>query len=1532
MRITELGYPPGLESRALDPLGTVLLIRVLALAALLISVAPTASAADGEPAYAFHAVDLPGFRAIRSANRIIQDDHGFVWVATELGLLRMDGAQVDQIPLGLPDGAAPEVESLFQDRDGNLWVGTFGAGLVRLDGRTLQANAILPGPMGPLLHGEVSAIGQTGDGNIWIGTGAGLTGLDADGEVLRHIPLGEPDPVEVLSLVPDGTGGLWVGSRAGLWRLEEGADAPEQIRATLPDGGSLARTTIWDVMVDGEALWLATDLDGLMQLAGDGSVRQFVHDAADPDSLVNNTVYRLFRHSDGTFWVGTYRGMDVMLDGGRFLHHRRQAGISDSLISDTVYALMEDRSGILWVGTAGGGVAQHDPYSRLFRLYLPMPGYGGSGDFGDVISIAQADAQHVWIVALDSGLSLLNVDSGVVEYRVTYGDPPFGLRSDSVIGLANAARGGMWVGTVLGVEYLAEDRRVTPVTGLPEGEAWSVLEDADGGLWVGLYDLGLFHRAAGSDTFERYQHVEGDPTSLGDDRVYVLHQSRDGRIWVGTNGAGVSVFDPVSGNFDNYHFSATVADYALDRIYAISEDAAGTIWIGTGGGGLVRLDPRSGQRRIFTTADGLNDDLVVALQVDSEGIWATTFSGISRLRPGESEFQALPVGRGLVRNMFNEGGVLRMDGGRMLFGGRQGVIAFDPERIHFDPVAAVPQIVGVMVGNSNLRPRYLEPSSPLQAPPYLLEHLTLPRGTSSIQLDLAALHFSSPYLNRVRYMLEGVDEGWQEASAEQAHARYQDLAPGDYRFRLLAANPDGVWSEQEATLLLSVRPTIWQHPAMQVAYLLGAVLLLLLVLERRRRQLAGHREELSRMRIEQERLRLAMWGSDNFLWEWTMEDREIYSAGLLEYLGYAAGDGWIHRAFLEEHIPQEDLIALMEQARGLKKGDRQEVELAFRMRAADGETHWLTGKGRVVYDLHERPLRVAGAIKDVTASYATQADLRLAELAMETGLDAISVLDDRFNFVRVNRAFTEITGYASKEVIGRPSTILNSDRYPDSFAAGIRHAVEEWGSWSGELWERDKFGDEFLSWLRISRVSDDRTGQTLFVAVFTDVTQRFRTEEELRFLASYDALTGLPNRSLLMDRLSQAMGRAERRDERLTLFRLDLDHFKDINDSGGQLQGDRALKMVADALAERAGESGTAARMAADEFVLLLGTGLSEEQIPRFLEDLAVTVAALPVSGNLPQRLSFCCGVARFPEDAKDADQLLQRADLALQQAKRDRAGAGRLYRHEMDEGQRERVALAAALTRAMEGDDLELHFQPKVDGRTHEVTGMEALLRWRDEEKGLIPPSYFIPLAEERGLINELGRRALRDVCRTIRRLREQGVTLVPVAVNLSTLQADDASLPRFVSSLLEEFDVPASLLRFEITESSLMSATGDGLRVLEALRDMGIKLDVDDFGTGYSSLNYLRRLPVDGIKVDRTFIQDLGEDPFAEGIIRAIVAMAQTLGLAITAEGVETREQLEFMLELGCTEIQGYIFSRPLPYDELIAFLRRPQSGGAA
>ena len=554
--------------------------------------------------------------------------------------------------------------------------------------------------------------------------------------------------------------------------------------------------------------------------------------------------------------------------------------------------------------------------------------------------------------------------------------------------------------------------------------------------------------------------------------------------------------------------------------------------------------------------------------------------------------------------------------------------------------------------------------------------------------------------------------------------------------------------------------------------------------------------------------------------------------------------------------------------------------------------------------------------------------LRLLNQAVESAQNGILLTDAREGqqpIIYANRAFEGITGYSAAEALGRnPAFLAGRDRQQPDLEQ-IRAAVREGREGGATLRNYRKDGSLFWNHLHVAPVLDGDGAVSHFVGVIDDVTQERRYLEELEHQATHDELTGLCNRNLLRDRLGQAIAMAERGGHPMGVLFLDLDRFKLVNDSLGHAVGDELLKSVAKRLLGCIREVDTLARHGGDEFVLVLPQLESPETCAICAQRLlAVTGEALKIGGE-ELRITLSIGIATYPRDGCDADSLLKNADAAMFRAKNDRSGF-RFFTEDLGIQAQERLRLERDLRRALEDGELLLHYQPQAEMESGRIIGIEALVRWRHPQEGLIPPIRFIPLAEETGLILPLGEWVLREACRQAAAWRDAGLPPITMAVNLSVHQIEHSDLPATIKEILLETGLDAGRLDLEITESLFMERQGVMERRMGELKALGCQLSLDDFGTGYSSLSALKRFAFDKLKIDRSFVIDLLDDPGDAAIAQAIIAMAQTLGLKVIAEGVETAEQYQWLAGHGCDEMQGYYLSRPLPAEELEKLLRTP------
>jgi len=651
-------------------------------------------------------------------------------------------------------------------------------------------------------------------------------------------------------------------------------------------------------------------------------------------------------------------------------------------------------------------------------------------------------------------------------------------------------------------------------------------------------------------------------------------------------------------------------------------------------------------------------------------------------------------------------------------------------------------------------------------------------------------------------------------------------------------------------------------------------------------------------------------------------DAECVRVESLDALSGALQRNRIDLALVDYHIPgleiQDSLGRIQADAPGLP---------VILMSGSIGEEAAVELLKQGVWDfvLKDRLARLVPAIQRSLREVAEQAarreaeeQMRLAAVAFENTLEGIMVADAAHQIISVNRAFTQITGHAPEQILGRDVSALGVDGQDCGFYARIWEWLAEHGNWHGEVWNRRQDGGSYPAWFNIAAVRSSTSTVTHYVGVLTDISERKAAQARIEHMAQHDPLTDLPNRTLLADRMQQAIAHAQRSNRRVALLFVDLDHFKHINDSLGHSIGDRVLMEVSRRLVDEVRASDTVARLSGDEFVILLPEAGGIEGVVRVVSGITNAIAEpIQLEGHRI-RLSASIGVSLFPKDGSEGSVLLTNADHAMYHAKAAGRSTYRFFSPEMDEKARERFRIESDLREALLGRQLRLFYQPQVDSHTSRVDGYEALLRWFHPERGLLSPGAFLSVAEETGLIVPIGEWVMKQACAQCSRWHAQGFR-GSVAVNLSARQFGQENLLETVKESLQDANLQGNFLELELTESLLVEPTEATMKLLRDLRQLGVRIAVDDFGTGYSSLSYLKRYPITTLKIAQPFVEEIAVESEDRAIVQAIVTLARAMSLETVAEGVEQASQVQALRDIGADRLQGYHFGKAVPPSEL-------------
>ena len=664
-------------------------------------------------------------------------------------------------------------------------------------------------------------------------------------------------------------------------------------------------------------------------------------------------------------------------------------------------------------------------------------------------------------------------------------------------------------------------------------------------------------------------------------------------------------------------------------------------------------------------------------------------------------------------------------------------------------------------------------------------------------------------------------------------------------------------------------------------------------------------------------LRFALEGAGDGVWDWdVLSDKTRYSQRWKEMMGFTGPDLAVDFSALAPKIHPDDFDRAWAAVNAHLAGSSPGYISEHRRQHKDGSWRWLLARGMVASrDAQGKPLRMTGTTTDITERKLAEEKLLLAATVFEHAREGIIITDAAGRIVEVNATFSQITGYGRDEVLGHAARMLRSTRHRPEFYTLMWLDLQASGNWAGEVGGETRAGQVFAAMLTVSTVKDAQGKMQNLVALFTDITQSKAQQRQLKRIAHFDALTGLPNRVQLAEQLLTAMAHCGQRNQSLAVAYLDLDGFKSVNDRHGHAVGDALLIAVAQRMKSVLRDGDTLARIGGDEFVAVLSRLAhpcdSEQALARLL-----VAAGEPVSvGELSLRVSASIGVASFPQDGTDPDRLLRHADQAMYLAKQ--AGKNRFHRFDVahDTALKLQRESLAQVREALNRHEFELHYQPKVNLRSAAVVGAEALIRWRHPQRGLLLPADFLPLIADHLLSVELGEWVITEALRQIAAWREQGLEM-PVSVNIGALQLQQVNFVSRLATLLNSQvgDLPCSL-QLEVLETSALEDLAQMSKLMHACHSLGVSFALDDFGTGYSSLTYLRHLPIKLLKIDQTFVRDMLTDPDDLAIVTGVIGLAKAFGREVIAEGVESAAHGAQLRELGCELAQGHGIAHPMP-----------------
>jgi diguanylate cyclase (GGDEF)-like protein/PAS domain S-box-containing protein len=1436
----------------------------------------------------------------------LEDANGFMWFSTFEGLSRFDGYEFKNYkhsssdPNSLPDNFT---KKLLLDSSGNLWVATKG-GLAKYN--SLEDNfTIFDKDNSQLNSNEIFSISLNQEGKLLVSTTANLYLYDdLANSFLPFTVNGEslPADIKVIFSEEDKT---WLGTLAsGIFILEHSSNTLFSLKKNNPWNLEINANYLFDFKKIDNNYWLATE-DGAYKVDTNLSSMKLLNTQSNP-SIIGNEVWSILQNHNGNIWFGTTTGISILSRENDFLFsYDAQNNTNFGLESSHVLSLYRDSNNSIWVGTYSGGIYRYNADSSEIKLFKNTPVNPNTLSGNIIWGLAEDSSGKIWIGTQSNGMNQLDIKNYVFkQFLSEFEFNIWALKIDQFNQIWVASSSGIFI------YQQSSGTELTLIKNIFPGKDILKLSYFFGRMWLRT-ENGIINWV---DT----KSLQINKIDLADNKINYIQPlivDVDKNLWLSTN-LGMVLY-----NLDNKMIKQLVIELEtpIRNFNSVIEVDDG-YWLSALSQGIIKLEKSTYRvTKQLNDKNGLANNQILKTIKFKDSLWVSHGSGgIDEISLKTGSFLQNIAPSRLGYNELNEDSGLLTSTGKILFGGTDGFLMFDPDKLSIEsklPTGSKLQKPYENQHQNNKAPTITQlrlfnlpisvhsDNSPLLKPINLSDSINLPNESSMLSIKFAQVNPVNPEAIKYRYRLLGLSEKWIETDVESLRrAEFSYLEFGSYEFVVQSKNPLATWSDSKS-LRINIAPPFWLKQNAIILYALLSILILLYWLKQIRSK------NLIRQSIleNEERLKLTLWSSGDELWDWDIYQGQVFRSNTWGTLDFPQDDIRVNSSY-EANIHPNDIQRVQQSLNEHLSEKTEHYEITYRAKTYKGDWLWVLDRGKVVArDSNHQPQRMTGTLKNISHLKEAEEQLKLFKRSIETISDGVFITDTSFKFISVNNSYCKYTGETREQAL---ASYLTFHQYPGAFTEEVKKSLQQKGNWFGEVESRRGAGEKYEMDLNVDAITDEDGKISHYVGVFSDITSRKVTEKELLKLSNTDPLTNLPNRSFFQASHSNIV----RRDTQHALICMDMDNFKKINDSLGHQTGDILIKQIAKRLQKMAGTKATCYRLGGDEFSILIDNSTDIHHITHFAQTILDNMARPFIINKQEFVLGASLGIAFYPEDGRNPQELLKNADTAMYFAKNAGGNKYQFFSGEMNQNAVRQLQIENLIRHGLKEDLFTVFYQPKVDIASGKLVSMEALVRYEHPEKGLVSPAQFIPLAEQTGQIIEIGEVVLKKACEDTKRWVDAGLFTGRVAVNIAARQFEIPDLDERIMSILGKSGLSALHLECEITEGTLMQSPENALRMMQRLRERGIHLALDDFGTGYSSLAYLKRFPINTLKIDKAFIDDIATSAEDRHMAQAIITIAHNLGLKVVAEGVEHENQLSILRRYKCEMLQGYLYSKPL------------------